>query len=148
MKKWVLFLLVFSLCFLMVGCQSKTKEKKKEKNMDVKKEITMNIKIDEKNYVISLEDNETSEELLKHLPLEFTMQELNGNEKYYDLDFSLPMSTYEPKTIQKGDVMLFGSNCLVIFYKTFDTSYSYTKIGTIENLEDLGRKNVSVKLEK
>ena len=43
--------------------------------------------------------------------------------------------------------MLYGDNCLVIFYKSFDTSYSYTKIGHINNLPDLGNDNVLVKFE-
>ena len=41
-----------------------------------------------------------------------------------------------------------SNNCLVVFYKSFDTSYSYTKIGHIENFEDLGNKNVTIKFEK
>jgi len=44
--------------------------------------------------------------------------------------------------------MLFGDNCLVIFYKSFDTSYSYLKIGHINNLPDLGSGNTTVRLEK
>ena len=44
--------------------------------------------------------------------------------------------------------MLYGSNCLVIFYKSFDTSYSYTKIGHIENLPDLGDGNINVEMKK
>ena len=44
--------------------------------------------------------------------------------------------------------MLYGNNCLVVFYKSFNTSYSYTKIGHIENLSDLGNKNVIIKFEK
>jgi len=54
------------------------------------------------------------------------------------------------KNIKKGDIMLFGNNCLVIFYKSFKTSYSYTKIGHIENPADietaLGRKDIKVVL--
>jgi hypothetical protein len=34
--------------------------------------------------------------------------------------------------------MLFGDNCLVIFYVSFDTGYSYLKIGHIDNLPELG----------
>ncbi len=43
--------------------------------------------------------------------------------------------------------MLFGDNCLVIFYKSFETEYSYTKIGHIENLPDLGKDSITIKLK-
>ncbi|MBR5046129.1 hypothetical protein IKX73_00645 [Candidatus Saccharibacteria bacterium] len=93
---------------------------------------------------IELEDNSTVSALLKELPLEVSMSDLNSNEKYVYLDNSLPTNTYSPKHIEAGDVMLFGDNCLVIFYKSFDTSYSYTKIGHIDNLPNLGDGSVSV----
>ena len=73
------------------------------------------------------------------------MEELNGNEKYIYLDETYPTNPYNPKHINKGDVMLYGDNCLVIFYKSFDTSYSYTKIGHIDNLEELGNESINVK---
>ena len=44
--------------------------------------------------------------------------------------------------------MLFGNNCLVIFYESFDTSYSYTKIGHIDNLDNLGNGSIIAKFEK
>lgn len=43
--------------------------------------------------------------------------------------------------------MLYGNNCLVVFYKSFNTSYSYTKIGHIDNLSDLGNEDVIIKFE-
>ena len=100
--------------------------------------------INNKTYEIKLENNSTVSALIKELPLEVSMNDLNNNEKYVDLDSSLPTNTYSPKHIEAGDVMLFGNNCLVIFYESFDTSYSYTKIGHIDNLPNLGGGSISM----
>ena len=108
----------------------------------------LKITIDNKEYQIDLENNETVKEFINILPKTITMNELNGNEKYAYLDKSFKTNEYNPKTINKGDVMLYGDNCLVIFYKTFTTSYSYTKIGHIDNLPDLGNGSINVTIEK
>ena len=112
--------------------------------------MNLNVKliIENKEYEINLENNETSKELFNKLPLFLNMSELNGNEKYIYLDFSLPTNPYNPEHINRGDIMLYGNNCLVIFYKSFDTPYSYTKIGHIDNLSELGNGNITVKFEK
>ena len=64
------------------------------------------------------------------------------------MDNTLSTNSYNPKHIEKGDVMLFGNNCLVILYESFDTEYSYTKIGHIDNLDDLGNGRIIAKFEK
>ena len=109
---------------------------------------SMKILIDNKEYIINLEDNDTTKYLVNMLPLELDMSELNGNEKYVYLSDNLPTNSSNPKHISVGDVMLYGDNCLVIFYKSFDTSYSYTRIGHIDNLENLGDNDIIVKLYK
>ena len=47
--------------------------------------------------------------------------------------------------------MLFGSNCIVVFYETFKTSYSYTRIGKVKDTESLkkalGSGDVTIKFE-
>ena len=96
---------------------------------------------------INLEENSTTSTLVKLLPLDITMNDLNKNEKYAYLDESLPTNTYSPKHIEAGDVMLFGDNCLVIFYESFDTSYSYSKIGHINNLPSLDDGNISISID-
>ena len=107
----------------------------------------MKVKINENSYNAELEENETTKSLIEMLPLEYTMNDLNNNEKYIYLNTNLPTNTYSPQRIEKGDIMLYGNNCLVIFYKSFDTPYSYTKIGHIENLPDLGNESITIKLE-
>lgn len=97
----------------------------------------MNIQIDNKTFTVIVENNKTVKELYQKLPITLTMSDLNNNEKYCYLDFTLPTDSKSVKNIKKSDVMLFGSNCLVIFYKNFKTSYSYTKIGHIENPADI-----------
>lgn len=104
--------------------------------------------IDNKEYEIKLEDNKTTQEFIKLLPQEFKMTELNGNEKYIYLDTTLPTDSYKPNHIETEDIMLFGDNCLVVFYKSFDTSYSYTKIGHIDNFPELSNDDINIKFEK
>ncbi len=113
-------------------------------NLDKMIQVTIN----EKNYYATLEQNATAKAFFNLLPQQFTLTELNGNEKYIYMDYNLPTNPYNPKHIEKGDIMLYGNNCLVLFYESFDTIYSYTKIGYIENLPDLGNGNVTVTFSK
>ncbi len=122
------------------------KESRSEDNME--SIISINVIINGNRYVLKLEDNETAQIFANKFSQEFNMSELNGNEKYVYLDVNLPTNASNPKHIEAGDVMLYGSNCLVIFYKSFDTNYSYTKIGHIDNLPNLGNSNITVNFEK
>ena len=147
-NKLILVVLVIILVFAITACSKNVEND--NNNASNKKEVIsmMKVVIDEKEYIIKLDDNKTSKSFINLLPQELNMSELNGNEKYAYLDNKLPVNSYNPKRINKGDVMLFGNNCLVIFYKSFDTSYSYTKIGHIDNLPDLGNGDVLVKFKK
>ena len=137
-------LLIIFLTFCISGCDVEVNNNMEEsEKMD-----NINVIINDEKYILSLEKNETSLEFIKMLPKEFKMNELNGNEKYIYLDFTLPSNSTSVSYINKGDVMLFNDNCLVIFYKSFETSYSYTKIGHIDNLPDLGNGNVVIRFEK
>lgn len=115
-------------------------------------EMTMEILIGDKTYTVRLKDNETVKELTARLPMELTMEELHGNEKYNYLPESLPTAAETIGTIHAGDLMLFGSDCLVLFYEDFETTYSYTRIGRLENplglSEALGSGSVRVTLKK
>jgi hypothetical protein len=112
---------------------------------------TMKITIGSNTFTVTLDDNPTVDALKPMLPLTMEMTELNGNEKYFDLPTKLPVAAAKPGTIQAGDLMLWQSNTLVLFYKSFRTSYSYTRIGRIDNASGLaaavGSGNVKVRFE-
>ena len=143
MRKYVISLLIIISIFMITGCNSKKEE------ISNSNEVVESVKaiINNNEYIINLEDNETARKFVNLLPQEFKMNELNGNEKYVYLDTSFSTNPSNPKIINAGDVMLYGDNCLVIFYKSFNTSYSYTKIGHIDNLPDLGNDNIIVRFE-
>ncbi len=97
----------------------------------------MKLKIGGDVFMAIIYNNETTKALKAILPLNINMTELNGNEKFKQLSSDLPASAEAIGTIRAGDIMLWGSNTLVIFYKTFKTTYPYTKIGYIENTNGL-----------
>ncbi|MGG7466694.1 MULTISPECIES: cyclophilin-like fold protein [Bacteroidota] len=99
----------------------------------------------------TLASNATATAFKAMLPLTLNMSELGGVEKYASLPSNPPSNHTNPGTIQNGDLMLYSSNTLVLFYTTFSTSYSYTKIGTVTNpaglAAALGTGSVTVKFE-
>ena len=90
-----------------------------------------------KTFDATLYETEAAKALVEQLPMTIDMSELNGNEKYYYLDNSLPTDSGRPPRINTGDLMLYGSSCLVLFYYSFSTTYSYTPLGYIDNPEGL-----------
>ncbi len=97
------------------------------------------ITIGNSNFSAKLYDNETTRALLAKFPLTLNMTELNGREKYYHLLENLPSTlTEKPATIRAGEIMLWSSNSLVLFYKTFSNSYGgYVKLGYVEDVTGL-----------
>lgn len=125
-------------------------EEDSKNTVEEEEKILTNIKVKIGNEVLDaiLYDNQTARDFLNKLPLELSMLELNNNEKYYYLDTPLTMDAQKVSHIVNGDLMLFGSSCFVMFYDSFDTEYTYTKIGKIVDAENLativGKKSVNV----
>lgn len=93
----------------------------------------LQIEIGEQFFTATLLDNPTTRALLEQLPLTVNMEELNGNEKYYYLQSPLPTDSQRPGSIETGDLMLYGSDCLVLFYQSFSSGYSYTRLGSVDD---------------
>ena len=114
--------------------------------------FNIEIVVGDKIFSAALYDNEAAKALTEQLPMTLNMSELNGNEKYYYLENNLPTNSGRPSGINTGDIMLYGRNCLVLFYKSFSTSYSYTPLGHIDDpaglAEALGSGSVRVTFRK
>ena len=151
--KQLLFIAFFAMSLISCASCSKnaTSEDHNSNNNANPTGSKMRIKIGNSTFSGTLYDNATVTAFKSLLPLTVNMVELNNNEKYVDLPRSFPTNSSNPGTIQNGDLMLYGSSTLVLFYKTFSTSYSYTKLGRIDDVSGLvaalGTRNVSVRFE-
>lgn len=108
--------------------------------------------IGERRFSITLADTEAARAFAAMLPLSIKMADLNGNEKHVELPNSLPTDPNRPGTILSGDLKLYGSRTLVVFYLTFNSSYSYTSLGRIDDPAQLasilGQESILVKFSK
>lgn len=109
----------------------------------------MKMTVGERHFAITLADTEAARTFAAMLPLSIDMSELNGNEKYAELPKALPTNASRPGTIRNGDLMLYGSRTLVVFYLTFSSSYSYTRLGRVDDPAGLAQAlgNGSVRIE-
>ena len=96
-------------------------------------------------------DSPCAQQLLSKFPLTVTMNELNGNEKYYRFSESFSSNPENVESINSGDIMLYQSDSLVLFYEAHNTSYTYTRIGYITDTtglkEAVGTGNPTVTFE-
>lgn len=154
MKKECLYISVITLFLLVSACSNRASEivevsnsthKEKEEIEKVESSMSRNkqqnqtiqVVVNGKTYSAVLYDNKTAVEFLSRLPLTVNMNPMNGNEKYYYMEKALPTDASIPNDIKTGDLMLFGSDCLVLFHDNFTTRYSYTPIGYLINSDDL-----------
>ena len=104
--------------------------------------------VGDRRFAITLADNAAARAFAAMLPLTLDMAELNGNEKYASLPKALPENASRPGTIRNGDLMLYGADTLVVFYRTFTSSYSYTPLGQVDDpasmSQALGKRSVPI----
>lgn len=99
-------------------------------------EMKMNVQVGDYIFTATLENNEAVEELLdmmKEGPVTIEMDDYSGFEKVGSLGRSLTTSNSQTTTTA-GDIVLYNGNNIVMFYGS--NSWSYTKIGKIDDLSD------------
>ena len=146
-----MLLTLISVFLTSVSSRNKQEDASNIENNNPMPNGKIKITVNSQTFAATLLDNNSATAFKKMLPLTINMIELNGNEKYYDFPISLPTNSSIPGTIKNGDLMLYGSKTLVLFYKTFSTSYRYTKLGSVDDITGLaatlGSGNVMVTFE-
>ena len=109
------------------------------------------VKINDEVFDVKLENNSATQELIKELKkgnVTVNATEYGGFEKVGDLGFSLPTSDENIGTAP-GDIVLYQGDKISLFYGSH--SWSYTKLGKIDNVDSNKLKEVlgsgDVKLE-
>lgn len=93
------------------------------------------------SFAATLADTEAAEQLAGMLPLTLESSELNGNEKYAQLD--APLSTageQVPDTIEAGDIMLYSGDDVVLFYESHANGvWPYVPLARIDDASGLAQ---------
>ncbi len=103
---------------------------------------SIKIKINDETFDVRLENNSATRELIKTLEngnVTVNATEYGGFEKVGDLGFSLPAYDENVNT-SPGDIVLYQGNQISLFYDSH--SWSYTKLGKIENIDSNHLKDV------
>ena len=115
-------------------------------------EMKINVKIGDKTFTATLEDNTSAYaflEMIKQEPLVIEMSDYSGFEKVGSLGTSL-VTDDSRTTTQEGDIVLYNGNSIVIFYGS--NTWSYTRLGKIDDLsgfkDALGSGDVTVTFSK
>ena len=105
-----------------------------ENEEEENEEMKVDINIGGTNFSATLEDNAAAKEfyeLVKNEGVTIDMSDYSGFEKVGSLGHTLT-SDDKQTTTKAGDIVLYQSNQLVLFYGS--NSWSYTKLGKIDNL--------------
>lgn len=109
----------------------------------------MKLIVGEKTFIATLADTPSAKAFVTKLPLTLDMADYGGFEKVANIG-TLPSADRRENSLGLGDIMLYSSNTLVLFYANHG-GYSYTRIGKVDDTnslrEALGEGSVSVKFE-
>ena len=147
-------LLMSLICIQLFACSKNNEVEQVNNSNNTSNTGTtkMKITIGSTVFTAALKNNATVTAFKAMLPLTINMSELNGNEKFYYFSTTLPTNASSGGNIQVGDLMLYGNNCLVLFYEGFNTSYNYTRLGRVDNTSGLvaalSAGSVTLKFEK
>lgn len=122
------------LLFIFVSLISCTKNNDSENQQEENGVMKLNIQINEYNFIVDLESNQTVEELIDMLakePIRLELKDYGDFEKVGSLGATLTRNDSQMMTYP-GDVVLYQGNQIVMFYGS--NLWRYTKIGHVSDL--------------
>ena len=147
--KWYIML---AAALLMMGCGTASEQPAASSNTGSGEDaaMKMNIAVNDSSFTATLAENAAVDALVDWMeegPIILELSDYADFEKVGPLGRSLPASDSQTTT-QAGDIVLYQSNQIVLFYGS--NSWSYTQLGSIDDLtgwEDaLGSGDVTVTL--
>lgn len=147
--KWSVML---AAALLMMGCGTASEQPAASSNTGSGEDaaMKMNIAVNDSSFTATLAENAAVDALVDWMeegPITLELSDYADFEKVGPLGRSLPASDSQTTT-QAGDIVLYQSNQIVLFYGS--NSWSYTQLGSIDDLtgwEDaLGSGDVTVTL--
>ncbi len=147
--KWYVML---AAALLMMGCGTASEQPSASSNTGSGEDVAMkmNIAVNDSSFTATLAENAAVDALVDWMeegPITLELSDYADFEKVGPLGRSLPASDSQTTT-QAGDIVLYQSNQIVLFYGS--NSWSYTRLGSIDDLtgwEDaLGSGDVTVTL--
>ena len=99
----------------------------------------MQLSVGNRRFTLTVADTDAARAFVSQLPLTLDMPDHNSKEKHAKLPKALPANAIRPGTISNGDLMLYGSDTLVIFYLGFESAYSYTRLGRVDDPSGLAQ---------
>ncbi len=107
-------------------------------NIEVTSEMTtIQVIINGQEFEAELNDKEAARQFTEMLPMQLDMEDLHNNEKYFYFSDVFDTADEELKEIHAGDLLIYDSKCLVLFYENCETTYQYTTLGKISDTAGL-----------
>ena len=94
--------------------------------------LKLNVEVSGRVFTATLESNAAAQAFADMLPLTVAMSDYGGFEKVGSLGTRLPASNSQ-MTTSAGDIVLYNSNQIVVFYGS--NSWSYTRLARIDDLD-------------
>ncbi len=99
--------------------------------------VPIQVTVNGRPFAAVLYESDTTQEWVRQFPMALSMEEWNGNGFYAVAPSPLPQDGRIPSRIRPGDLMLYGSSRIALFYEGLCAGDFYTPLGYLLHTEGL-----------